>query len=103
MIKVSTIGLAKNVFKVRGISDDGTVVLRWWLRRAEVVPFFSRLPPCLVGMEACATSNYWTRELGELGHEVRMMPPRYAGSDVSGGFSHSSVCNRSALKPRSPS
>jgi transposase len=79
MIKASTIGLdlAKNVFQVHGISDDGTVVIRRRLRRAEVVPFFSRLPPCLVGMEACATSHYWARELGRLGHEIRMIPPRY--------------------------
>ena len=72
MIKVSTIGLdfAKNVFQVHGISDDGTVAIRRRLRRAEVVPFFSRLPPCLVGMEACATSHSWARELGWLGHET---------------------------------
>jgi transposase len=87
MIKVSTIGLdlAKNVFQVHGISDDGTVVIRRRLRRAEVVPFFSRLPPCLVGMEACATSHYWARELGELGHEIRMIPPRYVKPYVKRG------------------
>jgi transposase len=78
-MKVSTIGLdlAKNVFQVHGISDDGTVIVRRRLRRAEVEPFFSSLPPCLVGMEACGTSHYWARELAKLGHEVRMMPPRY--------------------------
>jgi transposase len=87
MIKVSTIGLdlAKNVFQVHGISDDGTVGIRRRLRRAEVVPFFSRLPPCLVGMEACATSHYWARELGRLGHEIRMIPPRYVKPYVKRG------------------
>jgi transposase len=87
MIKVSTIGLdlAKNVFQVHGISADGTVVIRRRLRRAEVVPFFSRLPPCLVGMEACATSHYWARELGGLGHEIRMIPPRYVKPYVKRG------------------
>jgi transposase len=70
MIEVSTISLdlAKNVFQVNGISDGGTVVIRRRPRRAEVVTFFSRLLPCLVGMEACATSHYWARELGRLGH-----------------------------------
>ena len=87
MIEVSTIGLdlAKNVFQVHGISDDDTVVIRRRLRRAEVVTFFSRLPPCLVGMEACATSHYWARELGQLGHEVRMIPPRYVKPYVKRG------------------
>jgi transposase len=87
MMKVSTIGLdlAKNVFQVHGISDDGTVIVRRRLRRAEVVPFFSSLPPCLVGMEACGTSHYWARELAQLGHEVRMMPPRYVKPYVKRG------------------
>jgi transposase len=87
MMKVSTIGLdlAKNVFQVHGISDDGTVIVRRRLRRAEVVPFFSSLPPCLVGMEACGTSHYWARELAKLGHEVRMMPPRYVKPYVKRG------------------
>src|SRR5512147_186414 len=87
MIKVGTIGLdlAKNVFQVHGISDDGTVVIRRRLRRAEMVPFFSRLPPCLIGMEACATSHYWARELGGLGHEIRMIPPRHVKPYVKRG------------------
>jgi transposase len=86
-MKVSTIGLdlAKNVFQVHGISDNGTVIVRRRLRRAEVVPFFSSLPPCLIGMEACGTSHYWARELAKLGHEVRMMPPRYVKLYVKRG------------------
>jgi transposase len=87
MIKVSTIGLdlAKNVFQVHGIAADGAVVVRRRLRRAEMLSFFSHLPPCLVGMEACATSHYWARELTGMGHEVRMMPPRYVKPYVKRG------------------
>jgi transposase len=79
MGQVTTIGLdiAKNVFQVHGIDAEGVVVVRRKLRRRQVLAFFGRLPPCLVGLEACATSHYWARELSKLGHEVRMMPPRY--------------------------
>ncbi len=79
MKEVSTIGLdlAKNVFQVHGIDGSGETVIRRQLRRGQVLPFFKRLPPCLVGMEACATSHYWTREITALGHDVRMMPARY--------------------------
>ena len=79
MGQVITIGLdiAKNVFQVHGIDEEGVVVVRRKLRRRQVLAFFGRLPPCLVGLEACATSHYWARELSKLGHEVRMMPPRY--------------------------
>ena len=79
MKEVSTIGLdlAKNVFQVHGVDGSGKVVIRRQLRRGQVLPFFKRLPPCLVGIEACATSHYWAREITALGHEVRMMPARY--------------------------
>ena len=79
MKDVSTIGLdlAKNVFQVHGVDGSGKTVIRRQLRRGQVLPFFKRLPPCLVGMEACATSHYWAREITALGHEVRMMPARY--------------------------
>jgi transposase len=79
MKEVSTIGLdlAKNVFQVHGVDGWGRTVIRRQLRRGQVLPFFKRLPPCLVGMEACATSHYWAREIVALGHEVRMMPARY--------------------------
>jgi transposase len=79
MKEVSTIGLdlAKNVFQVHGVDGSGRTVIRRQLRRGQVLPFFKRLPPCLVGMEACATSHYWAREIVALGHEVRMMPARY--------------------------
>ena len=79
MGQVVTIGLdiAKSVFQVHGIDAEGGVVLRRQLRRAYVLPFFAKQPPCLIGVEACATAHHWARELGKLGHEVRLMPPSY--------------------------
>ena len=79
MNEITTVGLdlAKNVFQVHGVDAEGTTVLRKQLRRAQVLAFFSRLPRCLVGMEACATAHYWARELRTLGHEVRLMPAQY--------------------------
>ncbi len=79
MKEVITIGvdLAKNVFQVHGVDGSGESVVRRQLRRSQVLPFFKTLPPCLVGMEACATSHYWAREIMALGHEVRLMPARY--------------------------
>src|SRR5262249_16902324 len=79
MGEVTTIGLdlAKHVFQVHGVDAEGATVLRKQLRRAQVLAFFNRLPPCLVGLEACATAHYWGRELRALGHEVRLMPAQY--------------------------
>src|ERR671935_2136692 len=79
MSEVTTIGLdlAKLVFQVHGVDAEGATVLRKQLRRAQVLAFFSRLRPCLVGLEACATAHYWARELRALGHEVRLMPAQY--------------------------
>ena len=81
---VITIGvdLAKSVFQVHGIDAEGSIVVRRQLRRHQVVPFFEKLPPCLVGMEACATSHHWAREFEQLGHRVRLMPPRYVKAYV---------------------
>ena len=74
MEQVSTIGLdiAKNVFQVHGIDETGEVAIRRQLRRRQVLVFFGKLSPCLIGMEACATSHHWARELAKLGHEVRL-------------------------------
>src|SRR5512133_2880090 len=79
MSEITTIGLdlAKHVFQVHGIDAEGTTVLRKRLRRGQVLAFFSRIPRCVVGLEACATAHYWARELGALGHEVRLMPAQY--------------------------
>jgi transposase len=79
MQAVTTIGLdiAKSVFQVHGIDANGNVLIRRKLRRRYVLAFFEKLPPCLVGIEACATSHHWARELKTLGHNVRLMPPAY--------------------------
>ncbi len=78
-MQITTIGLdlAKSVFQVHGVDADGHVVVRRKLRRSELLGFFRGLAPCLVGLEACATAHFWTREIAALGHQVRMMPPNY--------------------------
>ena len=79
MQAITTIGLdiAKSVFQVHGVDAEGKVVFRRQLKRRYVVAFFQKLPPCLVGIEACASSHHWSRELQALGHTVRLMPPAY--------------------------
>ena len=79
MQTVTTIGLdiAKSVFQVHGVDAHGNVVIRRQLKRRYVLAFFQKLPPCLVGIEACASSHHWSRELKALGHTVRLMPPAY--------------------------
>lgn len=84
MSKITTIGLdlAKNVFQVHATDEADGLAMRRALRRGRVLGFFAGLPPCLVGMEACATAHYWARELQALGHEVRLMPPQYVKAYV---------------------
>jgi transposase len=79
MQSISTIGLdiAKSVFQVHGVDAAGQAILRRQLRRRHVLAFFQKLSPCLVGIEACASSHHWSRELQALGHTVRLMPPVY--------------------------
>ncbi|MGY2930400.1 transposase [Bradyrhizobium sp. GM22.5] len=79
MEKIITVGLdlAKSIFQVHGIAEDGKVLVRRTVRRSQVLPFFRSLPTCLVGMEACASAHHWAREIAALGHTVRMMPPAY--------------------------
>src|SRR2546423_7302236 len=79
MQTITTIGfdIAKSVFQVHGVDAAGEVILRRQLKRRYVLAFFQKLPPCLVGIEACASSHYWSRELQALGHTVRLMPPAY--------------------------
>ena len=86
-MEITTIGLdlAKNVYQVHAINGVGEVVVRKALRRVQVLRFFERLDPCLVGIEACGTSHYWAREIGKLGHEVRLMPPAYVKPYVKRG------------------
>ncbi len=78
-MQITTLGidLAKSVFQLHGVDADGNAVLRKKLRRSAVLDFLRDMPPCLIGMEACSTAHYWAREIGALGHEVRMMPPAY--------------------------
>src|SRR6266404_1521826 len=77
-MQVTTIGLdlAKHVFQIHGIDAAEKVVVRRQLRRSQVMAFFEALSPCLIGMEACTTAQYWARELVKLGHEVRLMPAK---------------------------
>jgi len=79
MKRVSIIGvdLAKRVFQVHGVDQDHKVMVQKQLTRSEVVAWFSKLEPCLVGMEACSTSHYWAQEIGKLGHDVKLIPPAY--------------------------
>src|SRR3979411_3286156 len=79
MQTITTIGLdiAKSVFQVHGVDAAGQVVIRRQLKRRYVLVVFQKLPPCLIGIEACASSHHWSRELQALGHTVRLMPPAY--------------------------
>ncbi|MFG6562019.1 IS110 family transposase [Sulfitobacter sp. 1A13421] len=79
MDQVTIVGLdlAKRVFQVHGATADGGIAIRKKLSRGQVLAFFADLPPCVVAMEACATAHYWAREIGALGHNVRLVPPAY--------------------------
>lgn len=86
-MQITTIGLdlAKSIFQVHAVDNEGNVLVRKALRRTQVLPFFRQTPPCLVGMEACGTSHFWARELTKLGHDVRLMPPAYVKPYVKRG------------------
>src|SRR6516225_957330 len=79
MQTITTIGfdIAKSVFQVHGIDAEGKVIVRRQLKRRYVLSFFEKLQPCLIGIEACASSHHWSRELKALSHTVRLMPPAY--------------------------
>jgi len=107
MNEVITIGvdLAKNVFQVHGVDAEGGVVFRRQLRRGQMLPFFKKQRPCLVGMEACATSHHWGRELRALGHQVRLMPPRYVKPYVKrnkNDMAYAEAICEAVTRPRSP-
>jgi transposase len=97
-MKVTTVGIdvAKSVFQAHGVDEHGKVALRRQLRRAQVVLFFSKLEPCLIGMEACASSHYWARKLMALGHTVRLMAPQfvkaYRKNDKNDGNDAEAIC-----------
>ena len=84
---LTTIGLdlAKHVFQVHGVDAAGKAVLRKKLRRSELIAFFTKLPSCVVGIEACGTAHYWGRELTALGHQVKLMPAAYVKPYVKRG------------------
>ena len=86
-MKVTIIGLdlAKNVFQVHGIDSTGRVIVRRSLRRRQMMPFFGKLEPSLIGVEACGTSHFWALELRALGHQVKLMPPAYVKPYVKRG------------------
>jgi transposase len=78
-MEITTIGIdiAKSVFQFHGVDAAGQTVLQKKLRRNAVLDTLAQLPPCLIGMEACATSHHWAREISALGHDVRLIPPAY--------------------------
>jgi transposase len=86
-MSIVTVGLdlAKHVFQVHGVDEIGKVVLRRQVRRDGVEAFFKDLPPCLVGMEACATAHHWARRIMALGHQVRLVPPTRVKAYVQRG------------------
>ncbi|KMW57118.1 Mobile element protein [Candidatus Rhodobacter oscarellae] len=88
-MQVTTVGLdlAKNIFQVHGITSNGTVAFNKSLRRAQLLAFFGKLEPCLIGMEACGASHHWARQFQKLGHEVRLMPAMYVKAYVKRGKS----------------
>ena len=102
MGEVSTIGIdiAKSVFQVHGVDADGAVAIRKRVGRTKIPEFFADLPPCLVGMEACATSHHWARELKRLGHDVRLMPPTYVKAYVKRSKNDLPMRLRSARRSR---
>ena len=87
MPTITTVGLdlAKKVFQVHGVDAEGKFVVARKLRRKEVLAFFTKLAPCLVGMEACGSAHYWAREIAKLGHSVKLMPPKYVKAYVKRG------------------
>lgn len=79
------IDLAKSVFQLHGVGTDGHVLLRRQLRRSQMLEFFQCLPPCLIRIEACASAQYWARELAKFGDKVRLMQPAYVKVYVKRG------------------
>ena len=102
MGQVVVIGLdiAKSVFQVHGVDRDGAVAVRRRLRRSRVLPFFATVEPCRIGIEACASGHYWARELGALGHDVRLVAPSYVAGAVAGTAHDQDRCGRARQQDR---
>lgn len=79
MNEIATLGidLAKSVFQLHGVNERGTVVLRKQVRRAQLLSVMAQIPACVIGMEACGSSQHWRREIERFGHTVRLMSPQY--------------------------
>lgn len=86
-ITIIGLDLAKSVFQAHGIDETGRTALEKRLHRKQMIPFFSKLSPCLIGVEACGTAHYWARTLAAMGHEVRLIPPSYVKAYVKRGKS----------------
>ena len=99
---ITTIGvdLAKSVFRLHGVDAEGRPLLRRQLRRSQMLEFFQRQPPCLIGMEACASAHYWARELIKFGHDVRLMQPSYVKGYVKRGSEAEQEMIRGITFPR---
>lgn len=78
-MKITTVGidLAKNVFQIHGVDEQGKAMLKKQIKREQMAVFFVNLPPCLIGMEACGSAHHWARKLQEMGHTVRLMAPQF--------------------------
>jgi transposase len=100
-MRIMTIGLdlAKSVFQAHGVDESGATVLVKRQRRRQVIPFFAKLPPCRIGIEACATAHHWARTLAALGHEVKLMPPAYVKAYVKRGKSDTLDAEARLVRP----
>jgi len=103
-MNVTTVGidLAKNVFSVHGVGRDGKVLLRRSVGRADLLPIFAQMPPCLIGMEACSGAHHFARELRRVGHDARIMAPRfvapYRKSGKNDGNDAEAICEAVACQ-----
>jgi len=95
-IKTIGLDLAKSEFQAHGVNETGATILVKRLHRKQMVPFFSKVSPCLIGVEACGTAHFWARILAAMGHEVRIIPSSYVKAYVKRGKSDGSMPKRSA-------